>query len=88
MKIYIFLVFIVVSANAIAQQVPREITDKPTPVKILPKPSPPPQILGSAHQYNQLRDMVQTQANEIKVLSSKIDSLEKQMSRMEGRRRY
>jgi hypothetical protein len=86
MKLVLFLVFIVASANAIAQQVPREISDKPTPVKVLPKPSTPPKVLGSVYQYNQLRDMVQIQANEIKALSRKIDSLETRMGRMEGRR--
>ncbi len=88
MKLVLFLVCIMASANAIAQQVPRETSDKPTPVKVLPKPSAPPKVLGSVYQYNQLRDMVQIQANEIKALSSKIDSLEQRMGRMEGRRRY
>ena len=88
MKLALFLAFIVAYANAIAQPVPIEITDKPTPVKVLPKPSASSPVLGSAHQYNQLRDMVQIQANEIKVLLKKIDSLEERMDRMEGRRQY
>jgi peptidoglycan hydrolase CwlO-like protein len=86
MKFALILVFIVVSANAIAQQVPKEVTDKSTSVKKLPMP--PPQVSGAGQQYNNLRDTLQIQANEIKSLSNKIDSLEQQMRRMEGRRRY
>ena len=86
MKLALFLVLIVASANAIAQQVPKEVTDKSTSVKKLPMP-PPPQVSGAGQQYNNLRDTLQIQANEIKALSSKIDSLEQRMGRMEGRRR-
>lgn len=87
MKLVLFLVFVVVSINASAQQVPREITDKSASAKVLAKPPAPPKALGSGHHYNQLRDMIQIQANEIKALSNKIDSLEERMGRMEGRRR-
>ena len=87
MKLVVFCCFIV-SLPAIAQQVPNEITDKSKIVKVLPKPPAPSTAIGTVYQYTQLRDIVQIQANEIKALSSKIDSLEQRMGRMEGRRRY
>lgn len=87
MKFIVYCCF-VFSLPAIAQQVPNEITDKSKIVKLLPKPPAPPTPVGSGYQYHQLRDMVQIQAKEIKVLSSKIDSLEQRMGRIERRRRY
>lgn len=74
MKLFLFFVFIIASANAIAQQAPRAIE--------IPRPAPPapraPQLSNA-----ELTELLRAQTTAIKSLSSKIDSLEGRIDKIE-----
>lgn len=80
MKLSLFFVFIIASANAIAQQAPRAIEiPRPAPPAAPPKVPPRAQQLSNA----ELTELLRAQTTAIKSLSSKIDSLEGRIGKIE-----
>jgi len=85
MKLALFFAFIIASADAIAQEAPRAVEiHRPA------SPAPPPigptyKTVPSASQPNnpELIELLRAQTSAIKTLSSKLDSLEERIGKIE-----
>jgi hypothetical protein len=80
MKLALFFAFIIASANAFAQQAPHAIE--------IPRPAPPaapPMAPPRAPQFSnaELTELLRAQTTAIKSLSSKLDSLEERIGKIE-----
>ena len=83
MKLALFFAFIIASANAFAQQAPRLLLPVP-PVQPVP-PADPPKAPPRAPQLSnaELSELLRAQTTAIRSLSSKLDSLEERIRKIE-----
>lgn len=89
MKLALFFVFIIVSANSFAQQEPRAVIVKENPKTMAPPKMAPPVAMAPPHapesqtSNEELTNLLRAQTTAIKSLSSKLDSLEERISKIE-----
>ncbi|MDP1996487.1 MAG: hypothetical protein Q8J90_04775 [Gallionella sp.] len=86
MKLALFFAFIIASVNAIAQEPPSAVT-KPLPPKphdaYKAKAAPMAPLSATKLSNEELSGLLRAQTNAIKSLSSKLDSLEERIGKIE-----
>ena len=80
MKLSLFFALIIASATAFAQQAPapRQVTQIPQGQSPVPPPPQAPQLSNA-----ELSELLRAQTTAIKALSSKLDSLEERIQKIE-----
>jgi len=89
MKLALFFAFIIASANAFAQQQAPRAIEIPRPAPPMAPPADLPKAAPRAPQLSntELTELLRAQTTAIKSLSSKLDSLEERIGKVERRQR-